>query len=68
MKYRKEGDFVLKNLNFKIKAKSKVGIVGRSGAGKSSIIQALLRLTDIDEGRIFIDHHNNEFMSLKNLR
>jgi ABC-type multidrug transport system fused ATPase/permease subunit len=38
MKYRKDLEPSLLNVNFEIKAKSKVGIVGRTGAGKSSIL------------------------------
>jgi len=45
---------VLKDLTFDIKAREKIGIVGRTGAGKSSIIQALFRMTE-PRGSIFID-------------
>ena len=38
MRYRKELDPTLKNVSFKIQGKMKVGIVGRTGAGKSSIL------------------------------
>ena len=45
MRYRPELPLVLKNLSLTIRAGERVGIVGRTGAGKSSIIQALLRIS-----------------------
>jgi len=45
----------LNRLNLKIEAGKRVAIVGRSGAGKSTIINTLLKLYDIDRGRILID-------------
>ncbi|KAL4493905.1 hypothetical protein ABPG73_010183 [Tetrahymena malaccensis] len=50
MKYRNDLNFVLNGLSFKINAGEKVEFVGRTGAGKSSIIQALYRMTEIEEG------------------
>ena len=53
MRYRPELPLVLKDLSFTIKASEKVGIVGRTGAGKSSIIQALFRMTEPEEGSVY---------------
>ena len=44
--------------SFKIKPGEKVGLVGRSGAGKSTIVKALLRLFDPENGKVLIDGHN----------
>jgi ATP-binding cassette subfamily B multidrug efflux pump len=46
---------VLENLTLTIKPGEKIGLVGRSGAGKSTIVNLLLRFYDIDCGRILID-------------
>lgn len=50
---------VLRNINISIEAKEKVGIVGRTGAGKSTIIQALFRIFEPQEGSVYkIDGHD----------
>nr|XP_023027004.1 probable multidrug resistance-associated protein lethal(2)03659 [Leptinotarsa decemlineata] len=67
LRYSPDDPCVLKNLNFIIKAKEKVGIVGRTGAGKSSLIQALFRLAII-EGSILIDDIDTRTVELKKLR
>ena len=54
MRYYPSGPQVLKNLTFEIQAKSKLGIVGRTGDDKSSIVAALLRMPEA-EGEILID-------------
>ena len=46
---------VLKDLSFQVKAGEMIGLVGPSGAGKSTVINLLMRLYDVDEGRILID-------------
>ncbi|NBC06815.1 MAG: ATP-binding cassette domain-containing protein [Bacteroidetes bacterium] len=46
---------VLKGLSFKVEPGQKVALVGTSGAGKSTIVQLLLKFYNIDEGDIFID-------------
>jgi len=54
LRYYPEGPIVLKNLNLKIDGRSKIGIVGRTGAGKTSIIAAILRMPEAT-GKITID-------------
>jgi ABC-type multidrug transport system fused ATPase/permease subunit len=55
MAYRPGLEPTIKGLSCEIESGMKVGIVGRTGAGKSSILQVLFRLTDCFEGRILID-------------
>ncbi|XP_017091987.2 ATP-binding cassette sub-family C member 4 [Drosophila bipectinata] len=66
-RYDPNGSPVLKNLNLTIEAGWKVGIVGRTGAGKSSLIGALFRLAHI-EGEILIDGIETGAISLETLR
>lgn len=46
----------------------KVGVVGRTGAGKSSLIGALFRLTEVESGCITVDSINTKALGLKQLR
>ena len=46
---------IIENLNIHIRAGEKIGLVGRSGAGKSTIVNLLLRFYDIPQGRVLID-------------
>lgn len=55
--YNKE-EYVLKNINFSIKAGETLAIVGHTGSGKTSIISLLNRLYPISKGEIKIDSHN----------
>lgn len=59
---------VFDDLNIKIKAKQKVGLVGFSGAGKSTFVNLLLRLYDIQSGEILIDKQNIAFVTQESLR
>lgn len=67
LKYFPQDPFVLKDLNFTLQPKEKVGIVGRTGAGKSSLINALFQLTDTI-GEIIIDGINISHIGLHDLR
>ena len=58
---------VLKELSFTINPGEKIGIVGRTGAGKSSIIQTLFRMAE-PNGNIYIDNINIKEISLHDLR
>ncbi|KAL9698307.1 hypothetical protein quinque_001748 [Culex quinquefasciatus] len=66
-RYFEGGSLVLKNLDFEINPKEKIGIVGRTGAGKSSLIGALFRLAQV-EGDLLIDGVNTGEISLETLR
>ena len=50
MKYRPETETVLNGLSFSTKEAEKIGIIGRTGAGKSTISLALSRIVEIEEG------------------
>ncbi len=51
-RYKKEDDYVLKNINMTIKRGEKIALVGENGAGKTTLIKLILRLYDISEGCI----------------
>lgn len=67
LRYFENEQPVLKRLTFSIKAGEKVGIVGRTGAGKSSIVAVLFRLTE-PEGSILIDDIDTKQIGLHELR
>lgn len=69
MRYRNDMPLVLCNMNFEIMKGEKVGCVGRTGSGKSSILQALFRMTEIESnGKIFIDNEDISTIGLHKLR
>ena len=68
VKYRPNTEIVLKNLNFVIKGKEKVGIVGRTGSGKSTITLCLFRILEATEGKILIDDVDISKLGLEILR
>ncbi|KAF8382283.1 hypothetical protein PRIPAC_71425 [Pristionchus pacificus] len=68
VRYEKNLPLALNSVNLKIEAGQKVAIIGRTGSGKSTIFQTLLRACDIDSGNVFIDGMDISKMPLKSLR
>ncbi|KAL6991616.1 Canalicular multispecific organic anion transporter 1 [Sarracenia purpurea var. burkii] len=68
LRYRPELPPVLHGLSFTIPPSDKVGIVGRTGAGKSSMINALFRIVELERGRILIDGYDIAKFGLIDLR
>jgi ABC-type multidrug transport system fused ATPase/permease subunit len=67
-RYRSDLPPVLKDINIIIRRQEKVGIVGRTGAGKSSLAMALMRGLEADDGRIVIDDLDIGQLGLRDLR
>ncbi|XP_058980633.1 multidrug resistance-associated protein 1 isoform X11 [Musca domestica] len=68
VRYREGLDLVLRGISFKIAGGEKVGIVGRTGAGKSSLTLALFRIIESAGGRILIDGIDISTLGLHTLR
>ncbi|CAI5755611.1 unnamed protein product [Candida verbasci] len=68
MSYRPELPLVLKGLSFDVASNEKIGICGRTGAGKSSIMTALYRIAELTSGKIVIDDVDISEIGLKDLR
>ena len=68
MKYRNDCDLALRDINLEIKPGEKIGIVGRTGSGKSSLTLSLFRIIEAFEGKIMIDDYNIRDIPLKKLR
>ena len=63
-----QGEEVLSDFNIEVKPGERIGIVGHSGAGKSTITKLLLRLNDVSEGSITIDGQNIRSVTQDDLR
>ena len=68
VKYRPNTPIVLKNLNFEIFPQEKIGVVGRTGSGKSTLCLCMFRLLEADEGKILIDDIDISEIGLEMLR
>lgn len=68
LRYRPELPTVLHGLSFSISPSDKVGIVGRTGAGKSSMLNTLFRIVELERGRILIDDCDIRKFGLMDLR
>merc|ERR1711871_818019 len=68
-KYRENLKYVLKGISFEIPAGQKVGVCGRTGAGKSTLANALFRFRSVSgDGKIYIDGRDIETLPLGRLR
>nr|QGP74118.1 ABCC transporter [Sedum alfredii] len=68
LRYKPSLPAALRDITFSIKGGNQVGVIGRTGAGKSSILNALFRLAPISEGLILVDGTNIADISLRDLR
>ena len=67
-KYREDEEYTLKGLDLRLEPHKKIAIVGRSGNGKSTIFNLLLRYFDATKGKILIDDINIEDLDETSLR
>eukprot|EP00884_Botryococcus_braunii_P005633 jgi/Botrbrau1/15070/Bobra.0286s0003.1 len=68
LRYSQDGPWALSGLSLHVKSGEKLGICGRTGAGKSSIISILLRLREIQSGAILLDYKDVRIVPLHRLR
>ncbi|KAG0086734.1 hypothetical protein BGZ92_007908 [Podila epicladia] len=68
MRYRPELPYVLRDVSFSVQAGQKIGVVGRTGAGKSSLIQALFLLCDLEHGQVWLDGIDTRTLGTEDLR
>ena len=67
-KYAQDLPYALKDISFKISPGKTLAILGRTGSGKSSIVNVMLRLYEVNQGQILIDGHNIRDIKLNSLR
>ena len=67
-KYNKDGEYVLKDISFKASEGEKIGIIGPTGSGKSSLISLIPRLYDTTSGSVMIGNKDVRSLKIKDLR
>ena len=68
VRYRPDSQLVLKNINFTIEPDQKIGIVGRTGSGKTTLCLSLFRILEASTGKILIDNQDISQIGLELLR
>lgn len=68
LRYRANLPYALNNVSFEVEPAEKIGIVGRTGSGKSSIFLALFRIVEIFKGNVFVDGIDLHHLDLKDIR
>ena len=64
-----DGDYnALENISFKINAGENVGIIGKTGSGKTTLVDLILRTYNVPDGTLFVDGHDVNTIPIKNLR
>lgn len=67
-RFKKSGELNLRNVSVELHAGQFIGIVGESGAGKSTLTKLLVRLYEVESGRIFVDDYDVAKVELYSLR
>ncbi|KAF9098810.1 Multidrug resistance-associated protein 4 [Mortierella sp. AD031] len=68
LRYQSYGVAVLKKVDFHVKARQKIGVVGKMGSGKTTLLISLLRVVEAAEGQILIDNVDVREIGLQDLR
>ncbi|CAI6363371.1 unnamed protein product [Macrosiphum euphorbiae] len=68
LKYKHDGPMSLNGVSFETTSSEKIGVIGRTGAGKSSLLAALCKMCDISSGTIFIDSVDLSKISPREIR